>query len=264
MSFDLRITFTGLFLFIPEQDRVHVLMPVTSDHAHAHHEHGVERHVARLLVSKTHQKNGAGSPRDPGFHTVDLANSFLAIGRRNSHIDSNMEGRELVDLTEIVERKVSRRLLKGADPKRLFSRVTLHAGQATNHAPGAVWTLNGKTQPMTYQVEWTVPDSENSGDSLELMPGKVPTLFPLPDEITGKQTIRIDIVHVPEAELTQPPAKPEPNGNHFLALYDLYENPAARPRPEFVKPPEKGGIRSMLVGVSPETCMAGRGQAEQV
>lgn len=292
MSFDLRITFTGMCLFVPDGERLHVLMPATGGHgghgSHRHdHEpaghmhgngsdpagathpgHGVEDHVVRLYFKSAYLRPGATGVGPELAPAVAMDRRVLDLaGVSAGAIDPSLDGCELVDLEPIVGERISRSLLapEPVPGGRLVSRVTLAAGRVTGHAPGARWQLtdDGQEVAMTYRVQWTVPvihpgaakhGLEWALTNLDGTPAEdLPRLFP----VDG--VIDVHVYHTPVREL--PPGVPQvtrvTQADHFGAFYVLYDNPRARPIPRFRKnpPAEASGVRGP-VGADPQTCMS--------
>jgi hypothetical protein len=285
MSFDLKITFTGMCLYVPDPDkgRMHVLMPRSGgagheDHAgHDGHEPGghgdhggVEAHVVRLFADAAHLAPGTDERTGVVAGVAKMDDRVLDLTELESAIlDLDLSGRQLEDIGRIVGRSVPRRRVDGPDEK-VFCRVTLDGGAATAHAQGAVWEVDGKEQPLTYRIEWTLHDvwSEGRDQALRLRlrapdgapAEELPPLYPIPAAEGGRPTIDLHVFHTPEHELPPWPRAPgnqAPSGHHFLGLYELFDDPVKRPVPRFRRPPVPDVPGP--IGADPQRCMAGQG-----
>jgi hypothetical protein len=204
MSFDLRITFTGMCLYVPDptRGRMHVLMPRsgagyahgeggahggheglegleghsghgrraerTGHNGHADHGNGVEEHVVRVFADAAHVVPGAGERTGTLAGLVKLDDRVLDLaGLDASPLHLDLSGRQLADVGKIVGQPVPRKRLDGPDEK-VFCRVTLDGGAATGNASGAVWEVDGIEQPLTFRIEWTLFDVQSDGGALRL------------------------------------------------------------------------------------------------
>lgn len=251
MSIELKITFGGLCLFVPEPPlQMHVLMPATGKD---HHGHGVERHFTLLIYDKAHAEQRAKSlTRVPEF--FNLRGCALTLSVAPSSRPQMALPDEVVDLKSADEREVDRRLLAGKPNGSLASRITLHSGEYTDKGEGAIWRLFKKDRELSPWLEWTISDLNT--DSLRWnMDGSgqaPPPLYPL----EGKRSIQLFAYNIPALEIPAevPPGEPGPSvpdGAHFDAYYDLLTPQPPREPPEYKRPP-KG---KALLGISPFRCM---------
>src|ERR1044072_6248037 len=137
MAFTLRITFSGLCLFVPEPvgggatGRMHVLMPGML----GHHHHGEDRHVAVLSYDAGYLVQGGPALGIPALATL--------TGQQITPVAGGEAGLSMCDhivnLREITGKGVDPDVLDGDTKRKLMSRVTLGAGRITRVAPGVCW-----------------------------------------------------------------------------------------------------------------------------
>ncbi len=244
MAFTLRVTFSGLCLFVPQRvgesgdGRMHVLMPGMSCHHHGAH----DRHVPVLVYD-------AGSLIADGpflgvpalakltGHTVDLGEGDDASLALCSQI---------VDLAEVTGRPVDADHL-GADTRnKLAARVTLAAGSMTRVAPGVCWEMRpGEFRPIAHRVEWEIPGLP--GDSLTLTARplrgggalrELGTLYP------RNGVLNLEVIHETPQDLPpdplpmehQPVPMPGDSPHHFAAFYSLFGAPVPIVLPRYWGP----------------------------
>lgn len=264
MAFTLRITFSGLCLFVPEASatggtgRMHVLLPGMFGHCH----HGADRHVPVLSYDAGYLVPGGPSLGVPALALLD-GTTMTPVGGEAASLSLCSQ---IVDLKQVTGRGVDPDHL-GADLRRkLVSRITLGAGGMTRVSPGACWEWRpGEFRPMAHRVEWEIADLP--GDSFtfvaEPLGGggvarNLGTLYPRDGRI------HVEVMHDPQAELPpapmdmdhENPPMPGDPAKHFTAYYGLFGGPVpiVNPRywgtlaecPEFtggcpVIPPELGG-----------------------
>ena len=269
MAFTLRITFSGLCLFVPESanggatGRMHVLMPSMSGE-----ECAADRHVAALAYDTGYLLEGG------------TATGITAMARLSGQQFTPVEGEtaslalcsHIVDLREITQRGVDADHL-GADTKRkLAARATLGAGRITRVAPGVCWEWRpGEFRPIAHQVEWEIEDVE--GDSLTLVSEPIGgggeqkalgTLFP----INGQ--VNLVVSHETPQELPPDPLtadnQPAPERgfvpHHFAAYYGLFGGPVPTVMPRLWGtladcPPLANPCETMppAMGLLPYACM---------
>jgi hypothetical protein len=280
MAFTLRITFSGLCLFVPQPaaggsaGRMHVLMPGMSGH---HHHHGSEdRHVAAVAYDTGHLVSG-GAP-------TGITAMAPLTGRQLTPVAGEEASLALcghiVDLSEITGAGVDADHLGPATSGKLASRVTLGAGRITRVAPGVCWEWRpGELRPIANKVEWEIADVEGEALTLvsELIGGggeqkALGTLYPM----NGR--VNLVIYHEPPQDLPPEPLpvehQPVPavgfTPPHFTAFYGLFGGPVPTLLPRFrgpladcpppanpceAIPPDMGGL--------PYTCLvAGAGGGE--
>jgi len=265
--FDLKIYFTGVMLFVPEDEQMHVLLPQTSefvpaqvlrpaaggapaDAGHAGHDgaHPVEPHVARMTFDTAYTRPGAET-QDGAIAHVSLRETLLKIPAVGDAYQRGVPA----EITR-VPRPVRRDVLDGTDRRALVARVLVARGQATEAGLGFCWDVKGEVRRMAHQLEWTVSGIDDDHLELETLGleavgafgAGVPRLYP----IGG--TVELFIWHAPAFEIPPGvlrPAKPQPGdrNHHFSHLDDLLE-PAREgeteiPMPVFVAEdcPDAGG-----------------------
>ena len=278
MAVPLRITFSGLCLFVPEPagrgnargatGRMHVLMPGMFGH-----EHTMDRHVPILSYDAGYLVQGG--PTLGVSALAKLAGLTLAFEERQ---DASLAlCGHIVDLKEITKRPVDADHLGADTKKKLVSRVTLGAGRITRVAPGACWEWRpGEFRPIANKVEWEIRDIE--GDRLEMMgvplggggaPKSLGVLYP----VNGR--INLDVLHDTGEDLLPDPmamdhsAPPMPGESprHFSAYYGVFGGPVPIVLPKYwgalseapqiangceAIPPDMGGkpYNCMVAGVS--------------
>ncbi|HEY0152214.1 MAG TPA: hypothetical protein VGB92_09465 [Longimicrobium sp.] len=275
MAFTLRITFSGLCLFVPEPaasgtgGRMHVLMPGMSGHGH----HGEDRHVAAVAYDTGHLAPG-GTPT--GLTAMAPLTGRQLIPVAGAEASLALCG-HIPDLGEITGQQVDPDLLGADTSNKLAARVTLGAGQITRVSPGVCWEWRpGELRPIANRVEWEIADVEGEQLTLvsELIGGgsgqkALGTLFPM----NGR--VNLIVYHEPPQDLPPEPLPVEhqpvpPRGftpPHFSAFYGLFSGPVPTLLPRYrgpaseapplangcaTIPPEMGGL--------PFTCLvAGSG-----
>jgi hypothetical protein len=241
MAFTLRITFSGLCLFVPEPvgaggtGRMHVLMPGMS----GHHHRPEDRHVPVVVYDAGYLVQGGPILGVPSL--AKLTGHTLSLGEGDTATLALCS--QIVDLREITGRPVDADHL-GADTKRkLVSRVTMAAGSITRVAPGVCWEMRpGEFRPIAHRVEWEIPDFP--GDELTLTaqplggggPSRgVGTLYP------KNGLVNLEVLHetpqdLPPDPLTmdhQPMPMPGDQPRHFAAFYSLFGGPVPIVMPRY-------------------------------
>jgi hypothetical protein len=237
----LQIEFNCLCLFVRDETEkiLHVLMPATGHHhaghpsgsARPHPAHGIEEHLARLVLGDS-----------PDAPQVPLEGWSLelgpAAGAAQLHtLDPPVGDAQVVDLTRLTSngqnapgRKVARALTTGSHQK-IASRFTLRAGQVTDVEAQAEWLFKGEPLEMAHRVVWEIDDVP---DELPWTPiaGKAPPLArlsdlgdPSPLPVSGKSGYRIRVFHTTADGL---PPNDDPGAlnkeevrHHFGMFYDV-------------------------------------------
>ena len=272
MAFTLRITFSGLCLFVPEAvnsgpaGRMHVLMPGMFCHHHA----GADRHICALgydagSLVQGGPAMGVTSLATLTGHTLSFGGGDTASLQLCGHIP---------DLKEITGRPVDPDHLADDTRKKLVSRVTLGAGRITRVAPGVCWEWRpGEFRPIAHKVEWEIPEME--GDSLTIVATplggggasrQLGTLYPrngrLDLNVFHDTTENLPPDPVPVDHQPVPMQGEQPK--HFAAFYGVFGGPVPTLLPRYwgklsdcpavanpcePLPPEMGG--------TPYTCVIG-------
>lgn len=241
MAFTLRITFSGLCLFVPEPapapgtGRMHVLLPGMYGHAH----HGPDRHVAVLSYDAGYLVQGGPSLGVPAL--ARLAGGAVTVDGGSSAGLALCS--QIVDLREVTGRGVDPDHLGPDTRKKLVSRLTLGAGAMTRVSPGACWEWRpGEFRPIAHRVEWEIPNMP--GDSLTFTAQPLGgggaardlgTLYPRDGRI------HVDVLHEPAGELPPEPAPmdhqdmpmPGDPAKHFSAYYGLFGGPVPVVMPRY-------------------------------
>jgi hypothetical protein len=279
MAFTLRITFSGLCLFVPERaaggtaGRMHVLMPGM----HGHHHHAEEeRHVAALAYDTGHLVQG-GTPT--GITALAPLTNRQLTPVAGEAATLALCG-QIPDLREITGRGVDPDHLGADTSKKLTARVTLGAGRITRVSPGVCWEWRpGELRPIANRVEWEIADVEGEQLTLvsELIGGggeqkALGTLFPM----NGR--VNLVIYHEPPQDLPPEPLPLEQHPvpargftpPHFTAFYGLFGGPVPTLLPRFrgqlsEAPPLANPCQTIPpeMGAKPYTCLvAGTGDGD--
>lgn len=269
MAFTLRITFSGLCLFVPEPaaggtgGRMHVLMPGMFGH-----HHDADRHVAAVAYDTGHLVPG-GTPTGV---TAMVAISGRQVTPVAGEAASLAMCGHIVNLREITGRPVDPDHLGDDTSRKLTARVTLGAGRITRVSPGVCWEWRpGEYRPIANRVEWEIDDVDGEQLTLvsELIGGggeqkALGTLHP----INGR--VNLVVYHEPTQDLPPEPLplhhQPVPprgfTPHHFSAFYALFgvAVPTVLPRfhgPLSDCPPLAGGCDTIPpeMGGMPYTCL---------
>jgi len=259
-SFTLEVTFSGLCMFVPSQDkqRMHVLMPVTHHHPHE----------MRVLYHPAYD-TGTGNPnKSEPPQVMELAGEAIELAGAGT-LDATLKP-GIGNASNICGRKVPPELLTGPPQGPVAARVSMTSGDYTL-SDGLIWDIDGADTELSNIATWTMtlPEAELT---LSLN-GEKRTLHP----IDGR--IAILVFHVPPTEFPAvvplepytfvcPPVGTE--AHHFPAFYDLLK--CTHDLPTYVKPKYDsqcsmggsgarsfGGSTPRFFGVSPVTCMLGGG-----
>ncbi len=241
MAFTLRITFSGLCLFVPEAagggttGRVHVLMPGMFGHHHA----GADRHVPVLSYDTGALVQGGPAMGVPAM--AKLTGYALSFGGGDT-ADLQLCG-HIPNLREITNQGVDPDALAGDTRQKLVSRVTLRAGSITGVAPGVCWELRpGEFRPIAHQLRWEIPGME--GDRLTVVgtplggggaSRPLGTLFPT-DGLLSLNVLHETVENLPPDPL---PAEHQPvlmtgeHPRHFAAYYGVFGGPVPMVIPRY-------------------------------
>lgn len=222
MSYDLRVVFHGMCLWVRTTDEVHVLMPATGG-AGGCAAGGVEAHAAVLVFDTAHLRSDST--------TLDNLVALQSIERKKITFPGGTGtlNRALPPELAQLGSPVRADVLSGEASTLLNSRVLLQGGGWSDHSKGACWSWGGQIRRLSHVVEWTVAGVE--GDSLEIqlegLAGGVVTMLPPLHPVGG--VVEVEVWHAPHPEL--PPASvipPEPDpgspGHHFSAYGKLLQS----------------------------------------
>lgn len=275
MAFTLRITFSGLCLFVPEpvgggpRGRMHVLMPAMF----GHHNDPADRHVPVIAYDSGYLVQGG-----PLLGVSALARltgqAFVPVAGDEAELRLCSQ---IVDLRAVTGRSVDPDLLADDTSEKLVSRVTLGAGRMTRVSPGVCWEWGpGEIRPIAHRAEWVIPDVPGDGLALVSEPlggggsrymGKLyPVNGAMNLEVLHETLQALPLDPLP-AEQQRPPMLGE-SPKHFAAYYSLFGGPVPTrmPRyrgtlsdcPEFpggcaAIPPDMGGMPfyGLMAGVRP-------------
>ena len=276
MAAELEIITVGLATFLPDGSRMHVVMPAT----HGHAGHGIPEHKAVAVWRSIQLKGPAGGATG----RLDLARRALEIQVKGHTGAVPSLPNTLVDISGLVKDKVDRTVVEKGPAKRVLSRLTLALGGSIVSGPTADFTLDfglGSKNPtkehrMPTFVTWKLPitnetqlewrlvnlDSQVAEPFAPLVP-----ILPVPP---GGKSPRLTIFHVPANELPGAPLAGRPKKpkagdrvEHFLAYYDLFDEPKAKPIPVLVSEVEEEDEDEdddETKGGSTGTCMTVRAQ----
>jgi hypothetical protein len=270
MAFTLRITFSGLCLFVPEpagsgpNGRMHVLMPGMS----GDHDAVEDRHVPVLAFDAGYLVEGGA------------LNGVTAMAKLTGHTLTPVTGEDavltlcsqIVNLRDVTELPVDPDLLADDTGNKLVSRVTLGAGQMTRVSPGVCWEWGpGEFRPIAHRAEWEI--AEVPGDSIELVAeplGGGTTSQPVGTLYPVDGLVSLDVLHVTQQDLPPDPLpvehqltlEPGENAKHFSAYYGLFGEPVAIRMPRYWGkledcPAMPGGCEAIPpgMGAMPVTCL---------
>jgi hypothetical protein len=240
MAFTLRITFSGLCLFVPEPvangtGRMHVLMPGMFGHHHS----AEDRHVPVVVYDVGYTQPSGALLGIPAL--ARLTGYTLALGQGDTAGLSLCN--QIVDLAQITGRPVDPDHLGPDTKKKLSARVTLGAGAITRVAPGVCWEMRpGEFRPIAHRVEWEIPGFP--GDSVTLLaqplggggsPRELGTLYPR----DGLLSVRVlhetpqDLPPEPRTMDQVPMLMPGDPPKHFSAFYALFGSPVPIVMPRY-------------------------------
>jgi hypothetical protein len=271
MPFTLRITFSGLCLFVPEAvpgggttGRMHVLMPGMFGHHHA----GPDRHIPALSYDAGSLVQGGPAL---GVHAmVRLTGYTLSLG--DGDTASLQLCPQIPDLREITNQPVHPDHLADDTRQKLVSRVTLGAGGMTRVAPGVCWEWRpGEFRPIAHRAEWEIPNV--NADRLELAatplggggaPMPLGTLFPNNGllSLTVHHDTPDNLPPDPLPADQQPELSPGEHAPHFAAYYGVFGEPVPMLLPRYWGklsdcPPLTGGCPTLPpdMGLNAVTCL---------
>lgn len=222
MAYSIRIIFTGLSLWVPDKDKMYVLLPFHG---------GSEPHFQHLYHWRA-LLGGKPAPPDPvNLEGFELNCAPGLTGMANASVPPG-----IVDINEFAG-KVPRDLLTGAGD-HLAARVILPGGQPFVLDTGVRWWIGGRTHAfMTYTVGWF--GQVDSGPTQLIrrpLAGGTSTSNGL--EPDGGE-LELRIYNVPEPDLPGflPSVKKVAccdTPHHFSAYYDLLKTPTnLRKMPRF-------------------------------
>ncbi|HEX8394936.1 MAG TPA: hypothetical protein VF665_21500 [Longimicrobium sp.] len=273
MAFTLRMTFSGLCLFVPEPTaapgtgRMHVLLPGMGGHGH----HGPDRHVPVLSYDAGYLVPGGPSLGVPALALLEGGVMTVAAGDAASLAICS----QVVNLGEVTGRGVDPDHLGPDNRKKLTSRITLGAGAMTRVSPGACWEWRpGEFRPIANMAEWEIPNmpGDSVTFSLQALSGGGPARE-LGTLHARDGRVNVQVFHEPQQELPPSPApvdhatmpKPGDPAAHFTAYYGLFGAPVPVVLPRYWGPVSEapqmaGGCPAIPPdqGVSVFTCIIGR------
>lgn len=239
MAFTLRITFSGLCLFVPEPvgtgGRMHVLMPGMFGHHHG----AEDRHVPVLAYDAGYLLPTGDLLGSPVLSR--LTGHTLALG--DGDTASQTLCSQIVDLAQVTGRPVDADHLGADTKKKLVSRVTLGAGGITRVASGVCWEMRpGEFRPIACRVEWEIPSMPGDSLTLTAQPlGGGGGAKPMGTLYARDGLLSVDVLHETPQDLPPEPRSmahvptPMPGDppKHFSAFYGLFGGPVPMVMPRF-------------------------------
>lgn len=151
MSFDLRIHFVGLNLFVPEEpSRMHVLLPSSKGH---------KQHHARLIFDEAYlDPKKKELTRTYNHIKIDgRVVDFTGVPVAEATIDTHLPA-EIPSIAKFIEPLERSLVTSMPDPERLDGRVSVSSGALGFYGLGArFFSLeDGKPQRMPARLEWTI------------------------------------------------------------------------------------------------------------
>lgn len=273
MAFTLRITFSGMCLFVPEPaaagsptGRMHVLMPGMFGHHHG----GADRHVAAVAYDTGHLVSGSAPTGITAVASLAGEQLVPVVGASATLALCD----HIVDLRPVTGRGVAPDVLGADTGHRLAARVTLGAGGVTRVAPGVCWEwAPGEFRPIANRVEWEIPDVD--GDALTLFSepiGGGGTQKPLGTLHPVDGRVSLTVYHEPPQDLPPDPVPVDhqevpPQGftpPHFAAFYSVFGGPVANRLPRYWGPLSEApplanpcALIPPAMGGMPYTCLIG-------
>lgn len=270
-TFDLRLTFSGLCMFVPAKDgkTMHVLMPVTGPST------GHPQHLSRLYHHPAFA-TGTGNPSTPKKPAaIDIEGRAIELkfpGTPTTALPAS-----IVKISDICKKKVDPDLLQGAPHGPVTARVSMTSGQLGKPNDGLIWDIDGTAHELASLVTWTIHGI--SGDTLTVSVGGVDHTFRAISNAIDLLLFNVPSHEVPdEVPLQAKPIICPPKGHmahHFMAFFDIL-GCTGHHAPKFLKGKRKGQCSNqsklvaagaaptipataMAAGVSPVTCMLGGG-----
>lgn len=278
MSFDLRIRFEGLMMWVPEGEKaMHVLIPAITGHDHGKKKDGQEKehqhpkkdpkgkgddqkipeHVVRVVVDQAYLKPDQ-KQLTRNLFMVDLAGRVLDLtGLSWDGMEASLPN-EIPSLDGAVE-PLHPDIVKGKPVAPVAARVTMDAGAMTNYELGIPFTFLDEARRITGVTEWTIRgvgtrQSAAEGGAFCLRGTQIlaheddktdlPDLFPI------GHAINLTVMHLVRGDF--PPHGPRFNPEvedpdfHFDAYFDV-----AKPKRRKPEPPEPTKVPDIEVDGDP-------------
>ena len=272
-TFKLRVSISGLCLFVRQADHVQVLLPPTGPSGG----HGTDKHDARLVYDLAYEVEDSPAPEyEFASHVVE--GHALKLLPTVSSPPPPVDDQWVVDLTKLTNRKARKELLGAGLPAGL-TRLTLTAGKATGYGVAAVFDVSGdpakcKSAPIeqtgTRAVIWTIENLP--GSTLDLAAAWPSKPYGVPDTLHALDgVIDIAIAHAIPSE--QPPKPTRPGSpkecdpaHHFHGFYGLLTPPNTVIIPRWKRRGRTAGITTPLPssgrGIEPITCLVAQAEPE--
>lgn len=250
MANTLSIRFRCLCFFVRDEatGQMHVVTPATCGC-----EGGVAKHAAFLAFPKEGGRlNSAGNfpqPGEPGKADFVPMEGFCITMPSNGTPAVLDLSPSTVDLNPRAGDEVNPDLVHGPRDPRITSRITLPSGRMDSTVTPARWELTGESLRLARDVVWTIdglPDAplmiRRSSFDVGQQPGPEQDLVEVEADADGE--FRLDFFHGMEGDFGHELSTVNPNqaSEHFVAFYDLYDNPADKPLPKFISAPDIGVV----------------------
>jgi hypothetical protein len=249
------VEITGLCLFVPKDDTVHVLLPATSRGGAGHHD---TPHIP-VLIYETKYEGGPDNPNGSSYTFIPFEDEVLSFeGLKAGPPTTTLDRTKVVPLHEVYKKGVPADVLSQPPGALVTARVDLKTGTAESFAKGVEWefeNLGGIT--MSPRVSWLM---ESLADTVDVKRG-AKTIATL-RAYSG--AIRTQVYHVPTGELppfgAEPPDlgkdEPPPHWDGYLRLLGV--DPTTAKKPKFKRKP----LALRVFGMSPMTCMVAQAPPE--
>ena len=213
MTITLRVWILGLTLFVPEEDRLYALMPVTGSTQFG----GVPDHHLWVFIPQT----------QTGPAQFDGSQVLLPGGESNPGALLTQLKKQFADLYEVTQEPISNDLLNQDDP-RLRGRVLMPAGRLDLTKCGNLFLWRHRVaRPFPYITMLEISKvAVNSVIQISPLAGQPVQTIPL----TTPGTIDVGIAYTPHdpfvgGHMPMPDPARGALSPHFIALYGLYYAP---------------------------------------
>lgn len=220
-----------LFVRDEQEKTVHVLMPATGHTGHDGHDGGGGHQHPEHLVQVLHRSFDKGQEKDKGRSMKGWA---LVLGEGDASADTTLEppvlpplGDEVVNLTNLIDKEIERRLVADQHNPEVAARITLRSGRVTRVVAEAEWELKNRSIFLAHQVTWEMLGVPHDLTWIKLDPNAGDPPLKSLKELEPEDNLgyRIEIHHVTNEGLPPTsggPLKPEEMAEHFRAFYSLF------------------------------------------
>lgn len=258
-SFDLRLSFTGLCLFVPEDDgaTIHVILPdpTACD---------IMEHRASIFYNSGYaiQDGSLGTSyiELPVSGVINLPDGLPVSGTPNNYLAQALSDASVANVTAISGKCVDRAVLQ-ADCRMVKGVVVMKHARLLSYSAGGPFKFPQTTAGgfLAWKLDWLVPNIGGTELTLELGhaahggPTESHLLYP----IDGVIELRIKNVMCDESMPEDPPLKliRDKSSGHFAMYYHLLVgDPPAGAEPIYEHPRPSGDeMTGMLITCTPAT-----------